>query len=430
MLGAPQLLPDGETVLHSRTETSSSKIMVTSLKKNESRELFDGSFARYLETGHIIYGWENDLYAVPFDLNALKATGEPKLLVKEIMNTVYSWQYAFSNTGSLAYISGSRNAGQYSLANTPVWVDLRGNPESLPIDPGLYNLLKISPDGTQIAFTLGGAMASKILIYDLDRKSSRLFTSDSMGASPLWTIDGKQIAYTSDISAPRKIYLKAVNGAGKAEPIGSDYGRGVTDPFPSSWSKDGKSLVFMGFGFVNGSLTYDIGTLSIEGAGSYQPLLQEECIETEPKVSPDGTWLAYTSNESGQAEVYVRSYPVVAEGERTQVSTSGGHSPLWSLDSREIYYRNEDSVMAVKLQMGSELEPGKPEELFHGAYFPQPFSFMPISLNSWDIDPKGNRFLMIKLGQATGEESPAEIPHKINIVVNWFEELKDKVPAP
>ena len=427
-LWAPQMLPGGESVLFT-SGLSNNKIMVHSLKRGESWELFEGAFARYIKTGHIVYGLGNDLYAVPFDSESLKETGSHKVVVKGVLRSLYAYRYAFSDSGTLAYIPGTGDALVNMLRTTPVWVDLNGNEEALSIEPDLYDLLKISPDGTQVAFTVGGgATGSKIGIWDLVRKNLIPVTPDSFGASPIWTMDGKQIAYTSENNRDYKIYLKAAGGTGESKLLGSGYG-GTFHPFPSSLSKDGKTLVFMEFGVIDGSISYDIGTLSLEGDATYRPLLKERYIEAEPKISPEGDFLAYTTTRSGQPEIYVCPYPDVESGDRLMASTGGGYSPLWSPDGRQLYYRSGNAVMAVSVITEPDLKLDPPRVLFRGDYFPQSYNFMPVVMNSWDIDPNGNRFLMIKPGQTADGESASETPRKINVILNWFEELKEKAPV-
>ena len=179
-------------------------------------------------------------------------------------------------------------------------------------------------------------------------------------------------------------------------------------------------------------LNIDIGVLSMEGDRQRKVLLQEKHIELAPKISPDGRWLAYQSNESGQYEIYVRPFPDVDSGGRWQVSNSGGTSPLWSPSGRELFYRSGDSTIVVPVETEPTFEHGNPEILFKGQYVS--FNLGPIILTPWDIHPDGKRFLMIKPPVETStepvtDESTSVVPRKINIVLNWFEELKDRVPV-
>ena len=200
--------------------------------------------------------------------------------------------------------------------------------------------------------------------------------------------------------------------------------------FPWSWSNDGKTVALwllnlaataQGFGF-------DIGAVSMEGEREFRSLLEEKYVETLPRISPDGRWLAYTSDESGRMEIYVRPFPEIQSGGRWQVSTSGGKGPLWSPDGRELFYQSDEGIMIVDVEAEPTFRPGNPEVLFRGTYF-SGFLLQQAPIVHWDIHPDGKRFLMIKQLQTTNEESEAGIPRKINVVLNWFEELKQRVPV-
>jgi serine/threonine-protein kinase len=161
----------------------------------------------------------------------------------------------------------------------------------------------------------------------------------------------------------------------------------------------------------------------MEGDRARKPLLQhDKYSELQPQISPDGRWMAYTSDESGQYEVYVRPFPEVNKG-RWQVSTSGGNNPLWSPHGRELFYLSNDSVMAVSVETGPTFSLGTPKTLFRLTYVAGSASVG----TPWDISPDGRRFLMIKQSQSNASENVG--PRKINIVLNWFEELKQRVPV-
>ena len=164
----------------------------------------------------------------------------------------------------------------------------------------------------------------------------------------------------------------------------------------------------------------------MEGDRARRPLLQEKYNEAQPQISPDGRWMAYTSDESGQAQIYVRPFPEVDKG-RWQVSTSGGDSPLWSPDGRELFYRSGDAAMAVSVKTEPTFRLETPKTLFRGTYVSSDLRRGWILLNPWDISPDGKRFLMIKPPESTAYAGGASL--KINVVLNWFEELKRRVPV-
>jgi dipeptidyl aminopeptidase/acylaminoacyl peptidase len=175
---------------------------------------------------------------------------------------------------------------------------------------------------------------------------------------------------------------------------------------------------------MDSGVTQHIGMISAEGDHPRKTLLQQGSMEIQPKISPDGRCMAYTSSESGRNEIYVRPFPEVNKG-RWQVSTSGGDSPLWSRDGRELFYLNGDAVMAVSVKTEPSFDiVGTPQVLFRGMYV----SAAPDNGTPWDISTDGKRFLMIKPPASTSAAPAAAGPRRINIVVNWFEELKQQVP--
>ena len=270
---------------------------------------------------------------------------------------------------------------------------------------------------------MGGIKDSTIRIWDCVRKNLNPFISDPGASFPLWALNGKQIAFVLNSGQGNNIYLKAASGMGEAEILGS---YGPVLPIPSSWSRDGKTLVFTSFFVRDDVFFYDIGALSIEGDQTSKILLKEDYIETEPKISPDGKLMAYTSNRSGQAEIWICPFPEVESDDHKMVSINGGYSALWSPNGDELFYRNGDAVMAVNITKDPL---GRPTLLFRGSYLPRSYAYQPGQLNRWDIDLNEKRFLMIREDSGDSAAGSKVLP-KINIVLNWFEELKEKVPVP
>jgi serine/threonine-protein kinase len=280
--------------------------------------------------------------------------------------------------------------------------------------PNDYACPRISPDGTKAALALSSGSKSDIWILDVVRETITRLTFNEHSATPLWTPDGKRIAFSSGYLGREAVYWKAADGTGEDEKLGSE----LPLQKPWSWSRDGKTLLLAEASRVS----YNIGILSIEGDRNRRPLLQEKHHEICPKTSPDGRWMAYASTESGKAEVYVRPFPDVNKG-KWQVSTSGGVDPLWSPDGRELFYRNGEVVMAVSVKPDPTFSFETPKTLFRGTYV----STSAIDHHPWDISPDGKRFLMMKQSGSTGEGFAG--PRRINIILNWFEELKQRVPG-
>ena len=252
-------------------------------------------------------------------------------------------------------------------------------------------------------------------MYDLERGTQTRLTFDPvLDGFPVWTPDGERIAFSSFRGGQLPdVFWKLANGTGDAELVVSDPDLGLQ---PWSWTPDGQTLVLNQGGF-------DLGMVTLEGERTRQPLLEEPFHQGAPEVSPDGRWLAYRSDESGQFEVYVRPFPNVADG-KWPVSTAGGGYPGWSPDGSQLFYRTLDgaSLMGVTVDTEPTFRVGIPEILVEGDYA---YGFG--RGRSWDISPDGQRFLMMK---TVGETDPGSSPTtQITFVQNWFEELKRLAPV-
>jgi hypothetical protein len=296
-------------------------------------------------------------------------------------------------------------------------------------------VLAVSPDGSQFIY----ATNEGLCLRSIDKLEARPIPgTDGNAERPFFSPDGKWVGYWS--RSDNQLKRIAISGGAPA-PIASIDSNGffswgadgtgilerlisATDRIltPASWSSDGKTLVLSEIALS--PLQRDIGTLSMEGKRERKPLLEQKYGEYQPQISPDGHWMAYASAESGQAEIYVRPFPEADRG-KWQISASGGENPLWSPQGRELFYRVGDAIMAVAVDTGQTFKFEKPKLLFRGSYASNRLGR--ITTSPWDISRDGKRFLMLK--EATGESSPAKIPHKINIVLNWFEELKKLAPV-
>jgi hypothetical protein len=428
-IASPQILPDGKTVLFTHvTQDGLCQIEVQPLESGERKVLFPGATATYLPTGHIVYAVEDNLFAVPFDVDTLKVMGEAVSVVQGVFRAGFTQvpHYAVSDGGMLAYVPGEMgntgNPGQKTLA----WVDREGKEDPLAAEPKDYASPRISPDGTKVALTINTSGNPDIWIWDIVRENmTRLTFDEAADLMPLWTRDGKRIVFYSNREASLGgVYWKSADGTGTVEKLGSAPDASVA---PASWSGDGKTLVVMEITAGNADtpgMNFNIGTLPMEGDRERETLLKEKYRETLPQVSPDGRWMAYVSDESSQTEIYVRPFPDV-DGGKWQVSQNGGTSPLWSPDGRELFYRNDDSVMAVSVESGPSFEAGKPRVLFKGNYVRSVLG----NSTSWDINPKDKRFLMVRTELASLETTTKPVPRRIVLIMNWFEELRERVPV-
>ena len=269
-----------------------------------------------------------------------------------------------------------------------VWVDREGKEERIPAPADEYRHPRISPNGMQVAVTvnLDGAKNREIRIWDLLRKTMTRFASN--GGSPVWTPDGKRIVFASDRNGEFVLLWKAVDGSGEVEQLLSARDRLLT---PFCWSGDGKSLLVYEAP-LNLEATTDIGILSIEGNHSHSLLLHDRHNNSQPRISPNGRWIAYTSDESGRNEVFVRPYPQLSKG-KWQISTRGADAPLWSPDGRELFFRSSGAVVRVPVISGPTFRFDKQRILFRGNYF----AIMGHNYQTFDISPDGKKFLMMKI---------------------------------
>jgi len=403
----PELLPGGKAVLFT-AGTQAKQVAVHPIPTGERRNLVQGGTnPRYAPPGHLVYAQGGSLMAVPFDPQRLTVTGAAVPVVEGVVQslTTGAAQYSVSATGSLVYVPGGAQAAQRRL----VWVDRKGMEQALPAPPHAYRYPRFSPDGQRVAVTIEES-ESNIWLYDLARDTlTRLTSQGSLNLMGAWTPDGKRIAFLSDKEGPLNLFWQLADGSGGLERLTTSQ----STQAPNSWSPDGQLLAYMELNLTTG---YDIWVLRLSDRKA-QPFLRTPFNEAAPRFSPDGRWLAYASDESGRYEIYVQLYP--GPGGKWQISTDGGTEPVWNRNGRELFYRSGDKMMAVDIATQPSFAAGKPRMLFAGQYLPTPTTFP-----NYDVSPDGQRFLMLK-----PTEQARAAPTQINVVLNWFEELKQKVPV-
>jgi Tol biopolymer transport system component len=399
----PQLLPGGDAILFTaylEAETSSStEIRLRELATGEERVLLEGgSDGRILPTGHLVYGYQGTLRAVPFDLERREIVGNPVAILDDIVTTnVESITGAISQNGTLVYVRGS-GAGR-----EVVLVDADGNEEPVGIE--LRNVPIMSPDGSRIAWdtATGADTESNIWILSLASGAPQQLTFDSdRQIDPLWTPDGGRIVYQSQGDG---LFSRAANGTGNLEAL-------IETPdriMPFSWTADGE-LVYQTRPDNDGD--WDIGVLS---SGSRPRLiLASDADERNPAVSPDGNWVAYELEETPvRSEVLVRPFPDVEGAGPYRISLDGGSEPFWSADGSRIFFLGPASIMAVQVSTERNFTPGPPVPVLDRGNY----RFTNRGRN-YGVTPD-DRFIVITRGSVGSE---------IVVVQNWFEELKRLVP--
>jgi Tol biopolymer transport system component len=276
--------------------------------------------------------------AVLFDPQRLEVKGTAVAVVEGVLQSPFTGaaQSSVSATGSLVYVPGGVQASQRRL----VWVNRNGAEQPLAAPARAYRGPRISPDGRRIAVGIA-EQESQIWLYDLSRETlTRLTFEGNTNQYPVWTPDGKQVAFVSNKEGPGNVFWQLADGSGGLERLNtSEYTQ-----TPHSWSPDGHLLAFIE---VNPTTGVDIWVLRMGDPSASsgqvrkaQPFLRTPFNESVPRFSPDGRWLAYISNESGRFEVYVQPYP--GPGGKWQISTEGGMEPVWNRNGRELFYRNRD----------------------------------------------------------------------------------------
>jgi serine/threonine-protein kinase len=424
----PQVLPDGEWVLFTiataatRDGWDKAQIVVQSLKTSERKTLVSGgSDGRYVPTGHIVYALGGVLFAVPFDLQHLNVTSGPVPIVEGVSrsNTGSTGvaHFSVSSTGSLVFVPGPASAlsGQFGLA----LIDRNGSQQLLKLPPAPYEYPRLSPDGKRVAFGSDDGKEAAVWIYDLSGVSSmHRLTLGSRNRLPVWSADGEHVAFQSDRDGDLGIFWQRVDGTTPAERLTKP--EKDTAHVPESWSPDGKTLLFS---VAKGS-SYSLAAFSLPdkketpfgGIQSRNP--------PGATFSPDGRWVAYSAGESVAqgGSLFVQPFPTT--GAKYQVSETGGIHPMWSLDGKELFYgAGVGQFVAVSVTTRPTFTFGNP--------VPLPLRFFDsgagFERNS-DITLDGRRFIgVVPAGQNASAAAP--VAPQIQVVLNWFTELQQRVPT-
>jgi serine/threonine-protein kinase len=416
----PQILPGGKAVLFTSypagRAVDGANIEVVSLADHRRKTLERGATSgRYLPAsngmGHLVYIIKGTLFAVPFDPGKLEVRGTPSPVLEEVAYSTAngSAQFDFSRNGTLVYRSGG--AAGANLV-TVQWLDSAGKTEPLLAKPGGWARPRLSPDGQRIA--LNGE--SDIWVYEARRDTmTRLTFSGGANTSPVWSPDGRYIVFQETGG----IWWVRSDGAGKPEPLIQSK-NGLT---PWSFAGDGKRLAYYE---LNPRTSYDIWTVPIEGdgaglrAGKPEVFLQTPADERHSAFSTDGRWLAYTSNESGTYQVYVRAFP--DKGGKWQISNAGARHPVWSGNGHELFFRSEDNriMVATYAARADSFVPDKPR-----VWSGKQLANLGI-IGNYDLAPDGKR--IAALMPVEGPEAPQAQNHVI-FLMNFADELQRKVPS-
>jgi serine/threonine-protein kinase len=424
----PQVLPGSQAALFTAYAGGSgddAKIDVVSFKTGERKTLHSGGrFGRYLTSGHLVYLKQNTLFVVPFDLDRLAVTGSPRPALEDVSSTQEGEaDIDFSRTGTLAYASSKDSAFPYQI----FWLDGTGQTKPLHIAQAMYENPRFSPDGKRLAFELASApMQADIWVKDLERDTtSRLTHLPGRNNHPVWTPDGKGIVFASYFRDAPGIFWIRADGVGEAQRLTETENK--TGQSPTSFSPDGTRLAYYQWQF-GGRRSIKAWTAPVEvdadhpRLGNPEPFLQTQFREWMPTFSPDGHWMAYSSDESGIDELYVRPFP--GPGGKTQISNGGGREPIWSPNGRQLFFLTQDSriMVADYAIRANSFSAGRPQ-----VWSQRKLAFVGGNY-AYDLAPDGKRFAVV-MNAAASPESAQESRDRVIVLLNFFDELRRKTPT-
>ncbi len=401
----PDLLPGSKSVVFTLLGAEGhASIASLSLRTGEVRSLIDsGIRGRYLPTGHLIYELSGQLYAVPFDPERLEVRGASRIVVENIRDEgeISPANYAVSATGTLAYVPSSTTLSRL------VWIDRTGNAVPLKLRPRRYHFPALSPDGKRLAVTLQDGAVRNVWTASVDGEPLTRLTFGADDLYSLFTPDGKRLVFTAVQNGQYNFYWTPTDGSGKVERLTDrPHAQKAT-----SWKPGGRILLF---DEISPPGNFDVWQIDFDQNRAASPFVNSRFKEIDATFSPDGRWVAYTSNESGDWEVYVQAYP--GPGPKAQVSVGGGVGALWNPRGGELFYQSPTAVMSVPMANGRPA--GPPARVF-----PHTPMHRAVMARDWDVSPDGQRFLVVEGAEA------ASSPSQLNLVTNWFEELKSRVPG-
>jgi serine/threonine-protein kinase len=404
---APQILPDGRTVLFTKRSGGMEELMAVPLEGGTPRIVLPGaSRGRYVGSGHLLYEDEatGTIRAVVFDPGALASRGTSVEVLRDIVGTNDGmlW-FDVSGNGTLIYSTG----GQFDADFTVVKVDRKGLATPLMDEVASWAQPRVSPDGRSLLLRRSAQPDCQFWILDMERASLSRMTFEGDFHNPVWLSGGTEVGASRLTTGDGNRRIVAMRADG-----GSDLRSLVAPPFPGlleAVSPDGRWLAIVRDDRRerNDILMHDLQD------GTTRPYLESDHDEDYPVFSPDGKWVAYTSNETGRNEVYVRPFP--GAGARYAVSTHGGTGAMWSRDGRELFYAEGSRFMRVPVSASPRFSAGAAEPLFDNA------QFVWERVRNYDILPDGQSFVMVRRAAVSARS--------LKVVLDWTAELQRLLPA-
>jgi serine/threonine-protein kinase len=427
----PWPLPGGKVLLYTarKQETGwrGDEVVALALGTGERKILLrDADDARYVPTGHLVFLRRGMLYGVAFDADRLELKGRPAPLIDgvaqalEVADYSGAGQFAIGAGGRLAWLRGMPRVGQNRRL---VSVDRRGSLTPAKVTPGpLGFTVRLSPEGRRAALFLDGLAGRSLWVYDLERGTpTPLNQEGDSGYAAHWSPDGRRVAYRWIREGRANLVWQRADGTGKPEVLAAG------TQLPVSWMPDGRGLLAVSG--EGGAHVWDFWLATWAGGPfAIRRLTDGPTYRHSPELSPDGKWLAYVARTQSSAEVYVQPFP--SPGPAVQVSLEGGFSPAWRRDGRELFFASPDPrlldvwhMMSVPISPTPHFRAGTPRRLFD---FTPDLSLGGYPMRVYDVSPDGERFYATQ--ELTRSLPPSPPVTHVQIIENWFEELRAKAP--
>ena len=426
-LTQPHALPGGDWILYTNNPVGASlgTLVVHSRMTGEKRELLDNvEDVRYVQSGHLVFMRANALFAQAFDTDTRTVHGEPVEILAGVASAPgYSLAHAdVSSSGTLVFIAATNPAR--SLTSSLVQVARDGTRAVLATVTGLAWFPRYSPDGRRIAFGLSEVSdlnsPSDLWVIDAARGArTRVTFAENTRFYPIWSRDGTRLTFANGTGLTNRLQSALADGSGGLESLTDTTAR----RFPTSWSRDGRALAFFA-GPAAPPDFRDLWMLHAEGdQWTATPFVRTPFDERGAIFSPSGRWVAYVSNKSGSDDIYARPFP--GPGAEVTISVGGGAEPVWGPAGDELFYRHESTLIVVRIaERGGSLDVGSPTLVFNDPY--RHDTGVAQAVANYDIAPDGKRFVMVEEPQGLTAPQIA----RIEVVLNWLDELKRRAPAP